>query len=278
MHYSDSFRERYSLAPIAISSTQNFASTKSHIHNEVEILYIVKGSSKIQISNRTFLAKAGDLFFANPLEAHAIVVNDTEPYCHRCICFDRSLIADKKLSDDLQKGYAVIPHCFAANEKITVKLAALFEQLYEAVNQNSAALLFEVTALVSMMFSLFINNDLLLDNSEGDKQTRFCAEVINYISLHYFEEITSKEVAHALFYTQSHFCRRFKKTFGVSFSEYLTMYRLLVAKEKLATEKKSVSAVAAECGFHSTNYFASCFKKRFKITPLRYKKINTVTK
>ncbi len=276
--YNDSFRARYGKAPIAISSTENFSPTSSHIHNEIEILYIVKGSSTIQISNNIFQARAGDLFFVNPLDVHAIEIKTTEPYCHHCICFDCSLIADKKLANDLQKGYIAIPHCFAANEEITATLSALFREMYEAVIQNNAALLFEVTTLVSMIFSLFINNNLLINNPVGNKQTVFCAEIINYISLHYFEELTSKEVAQSLFYTQSHFCRKFRRIFGVSFSEYLNMYRLLAAKEKLTTENKSVCAIATECGFHSANYFTAVFKKTFKITPLNYRKINTVIK
>jgi AraC-like DNA-binding protein len=276
--YNDSFRERYGKAPIAISSTEDFAPTRSHIHNEIEILYIVKGNSEIRISNDIFQARAGDLYFVNPLEVHAIEINSAESYCHHCVCFDYSLIADKKLADDLQKGYIAIPHCFAANEGITAALSALFREMYKAVNQNSAALLFEVTALVSMIFSLLINNNLLINNLVGNNETFFCAEVIHYISLHYFEELTSKEVAQFLFYTQSHFCRKFRRIFGVPFSEYLNMYRLLTAKEKLTTENKSVGAIAAECGFHSANYFTANFKKTFKITPLQYRKVNTVLK
>ena len=276
--YNDSFRERYGKAPIAISSTENFTPTRSHIHNEIEILYIVKGCSTIQISNNIFQAHAGDLFFVNPLDVHAIEINTTEPYCHHCVCFDCSLIADKKLADELQKGYIAIPHYFAANEGITASLSALFIGMHEAVNQNSVALLFEVTALVSMIFSLLINNNLLINNLGGNNETAFCSEVIFYISLHYFEKLTSKEVAQSLFYTQSHFCRKFRSIFGASFSEYLNMYRLLVAKEKLTTENKSVGAIAAECGFHSANYFTANFKKTFKITPLKYRKINTVIK
>ena len=276
--YNDSFRERYGNAPIAVSSTEDFSPTKSHIHNEIEILYIVKGNSEIRICNDTFQAKAGDLFFVNPLEVHAVEVNTAEAYCHYCVCFDCSLIADKKLAKDLQKGYTAIPHCFLSGEDITQKLCALFYEMYGAVNGNPVTLLFDVTALVCMIFSLLVSNSLMRSNAAGDRQAAFCGEIIDYISAHYSERITSKEAAQALFYTQNHFCRRFKKTFGVSFSEYLNMYRLLAGKEKLLSENKKVDAIAAECGFHSANYFTASFKKVFKITPLKYKKVNTVLK
>ena len=89
--YNDSFRKRYKNAPIAISYTENFAPTSAHIHNEVELLYIINGSCEIQISNTSYQASQGDLIFVNPLEVHSVMMDDKSPYCHKCICFDLSL-------------------------------------------------------------------------------------------------------------------------------------------------------------------------------------------
>lgn len=269
--YDDSFRERYREAPIAISSTENFEPTFPHIHNQIEMLYVEKGTAEIRISNDTFLAQAGDLLVVNPLEVHSVEVMATEVYCHRCICFEQSLIVDPKVVRQLRNGEISIPHFFPASKEITCILAQLFRKLFDAVLQDSAALLFEVSSLVSAIFATLVRHDLLLKNMRGEKESVFCAESLQYIEQHYFEGISSKEIAQAMFYTHSHFCRKFKCIFGVSFSEYLKMYRLLKAKEKLMTENKKVSAIAAECGFYSGNYFAASFKKVFKMTPLQYK-------
>ena len=102
--YDDSFRKRYGIAPIAISSTTTHGLTPPHIHNEIELLWIEKGSSQLKIANSTYNAKAGDLFFANPLEIHAVTPSADAPYSHRCICFDCDLIADRELASSLQKG------------------------------------------------------------------------------------------------------------------------------------------------------------------------------
>jgi len=270
--YNDSFRARYGNAPIAISSTEDHSPTELHIHSEIEMLYIAKGSSQVHISNETYAAKAGDLLFANPLEVHGITPCNRSDYCHLCICFDASLIADRKLSEKLQKGQIAIPHYFAGEEANTQKLSAFFREMYDAVRQNSNALLFDITAVVSMMFSLFIKEDLLLNHSAEGKQALFCAEVVSYISQHYPDEITSKEIAGSLFYTQNHFCRKFKRIYGVSFSEYLNMYRLLKAKEMLTDRMARVAGVAQACGFNDGAYFSKCFKKSFGMTPLNYKK------
>ena len=276
--YNDSFRLRYGNAPIAISSTDDFSPTEPHIHNEIEMLYIVKGESEVQISNQTFRAKGGDLLFVNPLEVHGITVFDTQPYCHLCICFDPSLIADGKVADNLQKGHLAIPHFFTGEDTLTQKLSGFFREMYDAVNRDSKALLFDVTAIISMMFSAFVKCDLLSDHTVGGKESLFCLAVMHYISQHYSEEITSKEIAASLFYTQNHFCRKFKTIYGVAFSEYLNMYRLLKAKEMLSAYSGKVSDVAQACGFNDASYFTKCFKESFGVTPMKYQKNQSHTK
>ena len=276
--YNDSFRTRYGNAPAAISSTETFAPTKPHIHNEIELLYIVRGTSEIQISNQVFLAHQGDLLLVNPLEVHGIVPKETGAYCHRCICFDLSLIADKRTAEDLQKGKIFISHHFPKGEEITDALCGLFDSIYDSVVENMPTLLFDVTAYVSLMFSLLIRHHLLRKNTIGDKQMALCAEITAYIAKHYAEPVTSKEISRELFYTQNYFCRKFKSLYGVSFSEYLNMYRLSKAKEKLSTSGDRILAIAIACGFNDATYFTKSFKKVFGITPLKWQKSQHKTK
>ena len=276
--YNDSFRARYGAAPIAISSTENFSPTAPHIHNEIEILLILEGTSEIQISNQLFSARAGDIFFVNPLEVHAITAHTEGPYRHRCVCFDPALIADKRIALALQKGQLAIPSRFCCGEANTQVLTPLFAKLYAAVEENSPALLFDVTALVSMVFSHLIRGDLLAEKHAANKEALFCAAVLDYIAAHFDQPITSGEIAQALYYTQNHFCRKFKRIFGVRFSEYLTMYRLLAAKELLRTSTEKISVIAARCGFGDAVYFTKCFRKNYGIPPLKWQKSQYRTK
>ena len=107
--YDESFRARYNLAPVAISTNDTFGTTPNHIHREIEMLYIVSGSSKIFIADKVFTAHGGDLFFVNPMEVHSIVVNKKGgAYKHHCICFDTSIIADKiVLKENIATGQQI---------------------------------------------------------------------------------------------------------------------------------------------------------------------------
>ena len=128
--YDDSFKSRYGSVPIAISETVGDVSTAAHIHNEIEILYILKGNSKIQIADKVYNASAGDLFFVNPLEVHSVIVEAESDYNHRCICFDAGLIVDKELSNKLLLSKKSIGKHILRNDVNYNELIAHFTALY----------------------------------------------------------------------------------------------------------------------------------------------------
>ncbi|MBE1202785.1 AraC family transcriptional regulator [Aminobacter carboxidus] len=49
---------------------------------------------------------------------------------------------------------------------------------------------------------------------------------------------------------------------------YLQMIRLDAARNQLEAGKKSVTNIAFDCGFSSSQYFATCYKKRFGHSPM----------
>ena len=270
--YDDSFRSRYGLAPIAISCTDGPFTTFLHIHNEIEVLCILSGNSTIQIAENRFKAKKGDVFFINPLEAHSVIVDKGEAYCHKCICFDSSLIVDNSLSKGLVLGEKSIENKINLEDNDLSSLLLLLLKLYETVEAQSETLLFDTSALISTIFSLLIKNNKIHSHPYKDKTSRFCIDVIEYLSNNYSENLTSSKVAEDLFYNNSYFCRLFKANFGVKFSEYLGLYRISVSKKLLKNTNKKIIDIATECGFNSMTYFSKYFNKMEGISPIKYRK------
>lgn len=268
--YDDSFKIRYTLTPVAISETNDVikGETYPHLHKETEILYIEKGNAKIKIDKNELLAKSGDIVFVNPLEVHSVEVENEKDYHHKCICFDTSLIADEKIREDIENGFLKLQCVFEHNDT----LIELFMKLFFAVKEDKESLFFESIAYISMMFSYFVKNNFFIRSVTSQTNELFYKKVCDYIKMYYCENISSKDIAKEIGYTQSYFCRAFKKCFSVNFSEYLNMYRISMSKKALENENAKISDVAYECGFESPVYFARCFKKYIGMTPAQYKK------
>ena len=57
----------------------------------------------------------------------------------------------------------------------------------------------------------------------------------------------------------------------MSFSDYLSDFRIEKSKQLLTNTRKNISEIALEVGFSSQSYFTYQFKKRIEISPSEYR-------
>jgi AraC family transcriptional regulator len=94
--------------------------------------------------------------------------------------------------------------------------------------------------------------------------------VSSYIEEHLSEQIPLATLARLARLSTSHFCRAFKRSFGVPPHCYHTSRRIERAKVLLAERKHSVTEVGLAVGFNETSSFTAVFRKITGQTPNRY--------
>lgn len=267
----DSFKIRYKTVPMAISfQNDSSEATVAHNHSEFEILLITDGKCSVTVNGRTYTAKSGDMIFINPMEIHSIKPNSA--ISHKCICFDCSVIMDKNICESLKNESIHIIHHISSKNASIKHLRNIFSNIIESFESDNNYSELEITSYISLMFAHLLKNAFIDKNVKKTKNTVFCSKVLEYISQHYGENITSKEIAEALSYNQSYFCRSFRKNFDKCFSDYLNMYRIATSRKLLEAGRMTITQIATECGFNSAAYFTICFKKHLGVLPSEYKK------
>ena len=68
-----------------------------------------------------------------------------------------------------------------------------------------------------------------------------------------------------------YFCKLFKRTTGLTFTDYLARVRIEKAKRLLLDQNRRVSEVAYEVGFQSLTHFNRVFKKLADRSPTSYR-------
>lgn len=96
-------------------------------------------------------------------------------------------------------------------------------------------------------------------------------DISAYIDAHYMEELSMKNVAHAMNYSDAYFCKLFKQCFHVNFSTYLNEYRIGKAKEMMRNPRITIKEISISCGYTDSNYFARVFKRITSRTPTEYR-------
>ena len=96
---------------------------------------------------------------------------------------------------------------------------------------------------------------------------------ISFIKENYMNEDISVDVlCSKLHVSSAYFSTIFKKQVGVTFVNYLTDTRLEEAIKLLNTTDYKTHYIAEKVGYPEANYFSYVFKKKFGISPMRYRK------
>ncbi|MGA3008251.1 MAG: AraC family transcriptional regulator, partial [Opitutaceae bacterium] len=114
-----------------------------------------------------------------------------------------------------------------------------------------------------------LSNQLMMqqDSSESPAIRRARA----YISEHQNEEITLKEIARIVNMSPFYFCKMFKQSTGLTFTDYLARMRVEKVKDILNNPHKRISEAAFETGFQSLSQFNRVFRKITGEAPTTYR-------
>lgn len=251
-----------------------------HHHPEIEIVFIVQGEGTIYAGDFIGNYQKNDLFLIGKNVPHMFHSNNCET------------------SDELSKSYV-----FHLNEVLLLNDLPEFSFLKRLKNISKRGVLFRSKKNVELLRILncleenspsenAINVYLLLlklsDYQEfitlgsidwlsyahiSDRRINI---VIEYVMLHFQQDISLEKISDVSGMNKSAFCRFFKKSLGKSFVTFLNEIRINYScKILLETEpKKSVSEACFQSGFNSLSYYNRTFKKKMKISPSKFQNSN----
>lgn len=85
--------------------------------------------------------------------------------------------------------------------------------------------------------------------------------------------LSVEQLATSIGISKYYMCHIFKKTTGISIKSYEKELRISKAKDYLVHSDKPIAAIAGECGYESSSYFAEIFMASEKVTPTQYRKL-----
>lgn len=92
-----------------------------------------------------------------------------------------------------------------------------------------------------------------------------------YIQDRQSEDLSLTEVARAVNASTFYFCKIFKKTTGINFTDYVSRVRIERAKNLCLNPNLRISEIAFEVGFQSLTHFNRVFKKITGMSPSNYR-------
>jgi AraC-like DNA-binding protein len=247
-----------------------------HFHDEYEIVYVEAPIGIRHVGDHISQYKESDLVFIGPniphlnfdygvkTTAETVVVQMKENFLGAAFFALPEISSICNLFERGKNGLA-----FGGQTKKIVgeelkKLESLshFEQLISLLQIfNLLALSKEVVELKSRPSS----------RSSIFKEQQRLHKIYHFIEIHYQQRIEVKDVADIACLTKPAFCRYFKKSTHLTFTDFLNQYRINQAK-KLLLQNKTVTEACYENGFENLSHFNKTFKKFAGENPSSFRK------
>ena len=105
-----------------------------------------------------------------------------------------------------------------------------------------------------------------------DELTNTGIAIKRWLDLHYQEDITLQDISEALFLSQYHISRAFKRFSGYSPTQYIARRRIGEAQSLLIHTQMPILDIALRVGYNSNSLFSRTFKTIVGRTPVQYRK------
>ena len=110
-------------------------------------------------------------------------------------------------------------------------------------------------------------------NSLEQHHSQRLKQCLQFIHLHYSDDISLENIANVANISKSECCRNFHKFFNLTPFDYLLQYRIQQACILLLHTDDSINQIASKTGFHDQSYFSKIFKRLMGMTPSRYRNV-----
>ena len=261
----------------------DFTCVQNHWHNEFEIIYIKKGNGLISIDLDYYEVKARDIILILPGQLHSIEQEGINSMEYENMIFSTDLLASKY--DDvcnnlyftpMNKRLIQLPSILnQENCDYYNKVAYCLDNIDDISDASPNAYELSIKGYLFQFFSHIFNSlsKVVVPSAKKIKSLDKLKLIIKYVENNYANSITIDDMAKLCDFSQSHFMKFFKNNMDVSFIEYLNSYRLTIASRLLISSSSSILAIAMESGFDNLSYFNRLFKKRYDMTPSKFRKM-----
>ena len=253
-----------------------------HFHPDLELVLIVKGSGKRMVGDSIDRFEDGDLVLMGSNLPHEWLCDDA--YYYNKNGFQGEGIVIQFLPDFLGNTFFKIPENRKLNKIINEAERGC---LIEGVTREMITGIMKKMILQTpdeQLFSLFSIFQLLSNCNEYKLLScpnffqSFEADgydpmkkVVQYIMQNFQDPINIKNLLNIANMSTTSFSVFFKKTYNMTFKEYLVKVRVGYACGLLEDKSKSISQISFESGFENLSNFNRLFKKVKGCTPSEFK-------
>lgn len=253
----------------------NFTMTYEHRHTYCEFFYLKTGSCIYYINENMVNLSPGDFFVVPPDIPHYTRYEGLIP-CERILvnCRLETLPKDflethSSLLENLSRPVKLI---LPQNQRVRIE-TILSNMITENNIPNDYSTELLAVYMIELLILLHRNSIFMYDQIKTHSEFGSdIDDVLRYVAQNYALPLTLEDMAATVNLSPTYLSRKFRKVTGTTFKEYVNYIRIKRASQSLLTTDDSITKIAMDCGFNSSNYFKDLFRKINGISPRDFRK------
>lgn len=241
-----------------------------HWHDFYEIELYLSGNATANVNGRECRITPNTLCFLTPADYHSVLPDPGNRILLITFIFTPNCIEGSVINE-------FITHSNCLFSKIDPDTAGRFATMTRTLAAETTSNRYLNTKYVQNLISCILIELLRLQKQE-DTANSFqylpfpVQKALYYVRTHFKEPIGLDDVSQFVGFSSNYMSKIFRDSLGTGFKEYLTNLRLDYAEQLLRLSDESVTDIAFGCGFNSLSHFLHIFSKRYKISPLQFRK------
>ena len=258
LHINSCGISRYSFKDKSLALRQHRLDGRKDYH----ILYMVRGRKEIIIEGKAYEMLPGDaaLYMPGIPQDYTFFVDEVSPVCESLYIHFSGKCVDEALNAAGLTKSCFLPSAGRQVGRLTVSLITDFRM------GNRLSACGQLLRILPMLTQK--------QNSASSESIRRIHRQLEYIGIHFAEEIDLDRCAAREGLSRSRFSHLFTEYIGMSPYKYQLSLRLDKSKELLLQTSLPVSEVSGSVGFSDPLYFSRLFKKYFGVSPIAFRNKN----
>ncbi|MCR5311793.1 MAG: AraC family transcriptional regulator [Lachnospiraceae bacterium] len=256
-------------------------SGRLHFHNYPEIGICHSDSGTMEICDKKYKFKAGDVTFIPKNVPHTTYSDPGTASRWSYIYLDLDHILEGLLPTSVSvqelsvlysgSGYQI----FSSDEHMEIWQQAM-GVIRELENKKPGYQLITRCLLVSLCVSIWRKISVLRANTSVSEESApdnflVIAPILNYIDKNYAEDITTEFLADLIHLSPTHFRRVFLQIMGIAPLEYLNQVRIFKACDMMRSTEDPILSISENVGFKSIATFNRRFVALMRMSPRTYR-------
>lgn len=242
-----------------------------HFHDFYEMSIIYEGESGFLINGTALTMPVGSLQLIRPSDYHKQTTEPDQHIRYYNLTFQPDVLSTA-LQDALLSCEAPLFYVYHGRE--WRRILELARALWEEYQRPARDAVWEdyIRSGIALLCTRIFRSLQDDPGQESRGQKELLRQAIAYVHQHYREKLALKDVADHVGLSPAYFSSFFHQSLGVTFSRYLTDYRLRMAAQYLGTSDFPLKQIADICGFSGYAYFLTAFRERYGLPPAKYRK------